>query len=62
MYAQKLLFDLALEAESARGEADLSFEHIAELGIVHEPCSRRYPGDMHLGMQQQGLGIIQALQ
>ncbi|MNW52801.1 hypothetical protein D3C74_303360 [compost metagenome] len=59
---QKLLIDLAPDAESARGEADLSFEHIAELGIVHEPGSRRYPGDVHLGVQQQGLGIIQTLQ
>lgn len=57
-----ILHDLTSDAEGSRGESALSFEHIAELGIIDESGSGRDLGNMHLGMQQQRFGIIQALQ
>lgn len=54
------LYDSALNAEGARGEADLPFEHIAELGVVDESGCSRDLGNMHLAVQEERLGIIQA--
>lgn len=51
-----------LRTRKVGGEADLSFEHIAELRVIHESGCGRYLGNMHLGVQQEGFGIMDAFQ